>query len=244
MKDDMKGFQLEQTDYKGITWLIRGWDDINTKLDDQIVSTQAMLGSSFMKGRLKNETKIWEQKLNHMSELTEEILKCQRNWMYLEPIFSSGDISATMPLEYKMFVEVDTHWKTTMKSIEEDPGIIELAEKENIMQHFQEANRKLDRIQKSLNDYLEQKRLVFARFFFLANDDLLQILAQTKNPRLVQAHMDKCFEGISKVKFTETDCVYGMISAEQEEVDFIKQIDVNEGEKKGNVEIWMLEIEA
>jgi dynein heavy chain, axonemal len=164
--------------------------------------------------------------------------------MYLEPIFSSGDIATTMATEYKMFMEVDTLWKTTMKGIEEDPGLIDLSDKENIKQHFEDSNKKLDRIQKSLNDYLEQKRLVFARFFFLANDDLLQILAQTKDPRLVQAHMDKCFEGISKVMFTEQDHVYGMISAEKEEVLFLKSIDVNEGDRKGNVEIWMLEIEA
>lgn len=35
-----------------------------------------------------------------------------------------------------------------------------------------------------------------------------------------------------------------MISAEGEEVLFDKKVDVNEGEKKGNVEKWMLEIEA
>lgn len=34
-----------------------------------------------------------------------------------------------------------------------------------------------------------------------------------------------------------------MISAEQEVVEFYKKIDVNEGDKKGNVEKWMLEIE-
>jgi hypothetical protein len=34
-----------------------------------------------------------------------------------------------------------------------------------------------------------------------------------------------------------------MISAEKEEVDFLESIDVNEGNKKGCVEIWMLEIE-
>jgi len=38
-----------------------------------------------------------------------------------------------MPLEYKMFTEVDHHWKATMRGIEEEPGIIDLAEKENIM---------------------------------------------------------------------------------------------------------------
>ena len=70
------------------------------------------------------------------------------------------------------------------------------------------------------------------------------ILAQTKEPRLVQPHMDKCFEGIYRVIFTEKDEVTGMISAEGEQVMFNKGVDVNEGEKKGNVEKWMLEIEA
>lgn len=56
--------------------------------------------------------------------------------------------------------------------------------------------------------------------------------------------MDKCFEGIYRVKFDENDCVVGMKSTEQEYVQFNKKIDVNEGEKKGNVERWMFEIEA
>ena len=197
-----------------------------------------------MKGKLKNETKKYESKLLELADLMDEVLKTQRNWMYLEPIFSSGDIATTMPLEYKMFVEVDTHWKTTMKGIEEDPGICELQEgKEGVLAAFKNCNMKLDKILKKLNDFLETKRLAFARFFFLANDDLLQILSQTKNPRLVQAHMDKCFEGISKVQFSDEDYVLGMISAEKEEVSFLKKIDVNEGERKGNVEVWMKDIE-
>jgi len=35
-----------------------------------------------------------------------------------------------------------------------------------------------------------------------------------------------------------------MISAEGEVVAFEKKVDVNEGDKKGNVEKWMLEIES
>jgi len=91
-----------------------------------------MLGSSFMKGRLKIETKNWETRLNYMSELMEEILKVQRTWMYLEPIFGSGDIMNTMPLEGKMFMNVDTLWRNTMKGIEEERAIMDLADKENI----------------------------------------------------------------------------------------------------------------
>ena len=38
----------------------------------------------------------------------------------------------------------------------------------------------------NVKDYLETKRLVFARFYFLSNEDLLDILANSKNPNAVQ----------------------------------------------------------
>ena len=42
-----------------------------------------------------------------------------------------------------------------------------------------------------LKDYLETKRLVFARFYFLSNEDLLDILANSsKNPDAVQVCMN------------------------------------------------------
>lgn len=91
-----------------------------------------MLGSQFMKGKLRNETKGWETRLNNMSELIEEIAKCQRTWMYLEPIFASDDIHKQMPNEGSWFKDVDTLWKTTMDGIENDPGITDLIDRENI----------------------------------------------------------------------------------------------------------------
>mmetsp|Transcript_28831 Transcript_28831/g.20847 ORF Transcript_28831/g.20847 Transcript_28831/m.20847 type:complete len:86 (+) Transcript_28831:729-986(+) len=85
-----------------------------------------------MKGKLKAETKNYEQKLNLMSELIEEISKAQKNWRYLEPIFDSDDISKTMPTEATYFKDVDDLWRSTMEQIESDPGITDLAERDNI----------------------------------------------------------------------------------------------------------------
>jgi dynein heavy chain len=59
----------------------------------------------------------------------------------------------------------------------------------------------------------------------------------------VQKHISKCFEAISQLIFNKAQCVTGMLSSEKEEVQYVKAIDVNEGEKKGNVEVWLKEIE-
>ena len=196
-----------------------------------------------MGGSLQKDTRIWEKRLNDISELMEEITKCQRTWMYLEPIFASDEIHKQMPTEGANFKFVDSLWRQTMEAIVNEPCINELIERDNIKPNFEDANRKLEAIQKSLNDYLEEKRQVFPRFYFLANDDLLMILAQTKEPRAVQPHMDKCFEGIQRIVFTDKDEVEAMVSAEEECVQFESKIDVNEGDKKGNVEKWLLETE-
>lgn len=60
---------------------------------------------------------------------------------------------------------------------------------------------------------------------------------------MVQKHVNKCFEAINLLVFNENELVLGMLSPETEKVDFCKSIDVNDGEKKGHVEKWMLEIE-
>lgn len=111
--------------------------------------------------------------------------------------------------------------------------------KEGLKEKFQEANKNLEIVQKGLADYLEKKRSVFARFYFLSNDELLEILSQTKEVRNVRPHLRKVFEAMADLEFQDDDTIWAMYSGEGEKVNFVKKIDP----KDRNVEYWMGDVE-
>lgn len=177
MRDDWNEVAFTCMDYKDSgTKIIAGVDDIQNLLDDHMIKTQTIRGSPLVKA-FESDITAWESTLNTIQESLDDLLKVQATWLYLEPIFSSEDIMIQMPLEGKKFKTVDKYWRDIIKSISETTSVLETIKIPRIGERLKESSILLEEIQKGLNEYLEKKRLFFPRFFFLSNDELLEILA-------------------------------------------------------------------
>uniref|UniRef100_A0A803VTG4 Dynein axonemal heavy chain 1 n=1 Tax=Ficedula albicollis TaxID=59894 RepID=A0A803VTG4_FICAL len=212
------------------TYILKSTDDISQLLDDHIVLVQSMSFSPFKKP-FEERMNLWETKL----KMTQEWLNCQRSWLYLEPIFSSEDIKRQLPVESQRYNIVDKDWRRVMKNANANPEVCAFLK---LLEKLQNCNKLLELVQKGLSEYLETKRAAFPRFYFLSDDELLEILSQTKDPTAVQPHLHKCFENIARLKFQEDLQITHMYSGEGEEVKLFSSITPSE-----NVEDWLLEVE-
>ncbi|XP_035733901.1 dynein heavy chain 1, axonemal-like [Vespa mandarinia] len=220
------------------TYIMKIADETLMLLDDHILNAQQISFSPF-KFAFEDRFEEWDKKFKLSQEVISLWIEVQKHWMYLEPIFTSEDISRQLPVETRKFNTMDRTWRRIMKAAYDCPYIMKICPDNVLLESLKECITLLEVVQKGLADYLETKRMVFPRFFFLSDDELLEIVAQTKNVQAVQPHLKKCFENMRELRFEEDLAITRMYSAEYEEVVLRPPI-----YPIGNVENWLGLVEA
>lgn len=204
------------------------------KLEDSQMALASMATNRYSLP-FKEEVQSWISKLSTVSEIVEQWTTVQNMWQYMEAVFSGGDIARQLPQETKRFNNIDSTFMKIVKSAAETPNIMQTCcgneLLKNLLPHLLDQ---LERCQKSLSLYLESKRAIFPRFYFVSDPTLLEILSLGSNPTAVQPHFQSgLFDSLSSVTFSDPTTMTEMHSG-GEKVTFEKPVVV-----QGNVEAWL-----
>jgi dynein heavy chain 1 len=241
VREFWQGYELDLIAYQNKCKLIRGWDELFNKLKENINSINAMKLSPYYKV-FEEDALTWEDKLNRINALFDVWIDVQRRWVYLEGIFSgSADIQALLPVETSRFHSISSEFLTLMKKVAKSSKVMDVLNIAGVQKSLERLADLLGKIQKALGEYLERERSSFPRFYFVGDEDLLEIIGNSKNIGRLQKHFKKMFAGVSAVVLNEdSTAILGIASKEGEEVRFLHPVDLVRFPK---INEWLMEVE-
>ena len=236
-----KSYTLELINYQNKCQIIRGWDDLFNKLKEHINSVSAMKLSPYYK-EFKEEALSWEDILNRINSVFDVWIDVQRRWIYLDGIFSgSADIKHLLPNETQYFQNVSNEFLTLMRKVSKSPLVLDILKIQGIQKTLEKFVDLLAKIQKALGEYLERERSSFPRFYFVGDEDLLEIIGNTKNVPRLQKHFIKMFAGVHSILLNDDNTiVLGVVSKEGEEVIFKTPVSIAANPK---IKDWLTLVE-
>ena len=234
--------RFELAEYKSRCHLVKNWETLLLSLNTHLADLSSMNQSPFFK-TFEREAGEWSQRLNKAHAIYDVFIDLQRKWVYLEGVFNnSADIQNQLTFQFNRFRTFDREFIKLMQSIKVSPAVdVWIQDDKNLLVKLETSIETLSTIQKALGEYLQKQRLEFPRFFFVGDEDLLEILGNGKDPVQVNRHLGKMFAGIVALTVDDTAlAITGMQSKEGERVAFSQPISYR-GE--ATVHGWLTKVE-
>ena len=226
-------------------YLIKLPDTLVETLEDNQMVLQNLLNSKNI-DHFKHAIMEWQQTLSTLDTVTTLLNGVQTTWSHLQSIFNqSEDIKEQLPEDTNRFQATSQQLIQLINDFYDAKCVnaVQLCSTPLLVVKLEEFHKNLQKCEKALSDYLETKRLVFPRFYFISSADLLDILSNGNTPRLVSQHLSKLFDNLCDLEFINENLncniVKGMYSREKEYVEFNKPVAL-----KGAVENWLCDLES
>lgn len=209
-------------------------DELIETLEDSQTQIQTMLTSKYVGYYLKEVTE-WQKKLSNAEQVLQLVLEVQRTWSHLESIFiGSEDIRNQLPEYSTKFDLIDKEFRIITKENQLELNFIKSTTRLGLCERLESLQANLYSCEKALSEYLETKRYIFPRFYFISSTDLLEILSNGNEPEKVQRSLTKLFDSIAKLKLIDEKLAHGMWSRDGEYVEFDTVCKLND-----QVEVWL-----
>ena len=241
VRDTWQNYSLDLVNYQNKCRLIRGWDDLFARCSENLNSLQAMRHSPYYK-EFEEEASAWEDKLNRVHVLFDVWIDVQRQWVYLEGVFTgNADIKHLLPVESSRFQNINSEFFSVLKKVYKSPFVIDVLNISGVQKSLERLAELLNKIQKALGEYLERERISFPRFYFVGDEDLLEIIGNSNDTLRISKHFRKMFAGLSGLLMTQESLITGFASKEGEQVQLKKPISLV---KTPKINDWLAALES
>lgn len=188
--------------------LIRPSEEVIEGLETHQLELQTMIGMGKFVDYFRDRVLEWQSTLGTVEDVLKVWVNVSRSWSALESIFlASADIRSQLPDDTKRFEGLDSEFKELMKEAVGEPNVINVCGVEGRQELLISTMSRLDQCQKSLNEYLDQKKKIFPRFYFVSNVALLDMLANGTNPPKIMKYIGDCYDALTNLVFVEKDGV-------------------------------------
>lgn len=211
--------------YQNKCRLVKGWDDLFAKCGENLNSLTAMKFSPYYKV-FEEDASHWEDRLNKVHVTFDIWIDVQRQWVYLEGIFAgNADIKQLLPVESSRFQNINSEFLSLMKKVSKSPYVMDVLNIPNLQKSLERLADLLGKIQKALGEYLERERAAFPRFYFVGDEDLLELIGNSRDVVRVQKHFRKMFAGLHSLRLSEDmSTIVGINSKEGETITLLRPI--------------------
>ncbi|KAG1655362.1 Dynein beta chain, ciliary [Nymphon striatum] len=210
-------------------------------LEDHQVQLQTTIASRFS-DYFHSSLINWKQNLFMADKFVSIWSPVQKSWSDLECIFmTSEDIKIKLPVETENFKQIDLEFRQLLERIAFISNFLDIANVPDILNVLTKLQDKLAVCEKALASYLEVKRTVFPKFFFVSDCDLLDILSNGFHIDHISKHLTKIFGSVSKLKISDPDTnnltnvnIVGVHSSDGEYLPLKEECKVT-----GSIENWL-----
>lgn len=142
-----------------------------------------------------------ENDLNKLSDVYQLLKQVIEKWTYLKNVFSKNkdDMEQQSGFESSNLRASNDRFMEMLKVFSRIQIVKDCFLQKNIEPDLRKLFSEFASIERGLYSLLETKRNNFTRFYFLSNDDFLELLGNSEDSKIINFHLSKLFLGIERV---------------------------------------------
>lgn len=205
--------------------VVDDWDELRSKMNDDTDDLYAMRSSPFNRTFKKQIEDLTNDILN-LANIISSWEECQLLMIEFSKIFMNSVIKQLMPMESTRFSNLKNTFNDLLNQVLVSPFVPHILKISNLSSTFSSIVQKMQALKNSFAQFLNTQRNDFPKFYFLNDDDLLDILGGGVNVQTISKHLRKIYQSIGSLIVVE-NYVRAVKSVEGEVFEFRHIIDLS-----------------